>query len=210
MPLDPSDELTAWRHAADEVPEALRVAVSELQSNVDVPSAWRRSLTSAIRSEPLPIQAPPARAAHVQMRPLYAAAAAIVFTTLGALGAMVAMSGNRSNSLAVSAETPAPNVASALRVSADGTLVSVRFSVVAPGANRVSVVGAFNQWDPSANLMQRSDDGVTWTTMIAMPVGKHSYAFVIDGEVTSDPEAPVAAEDDFGVPNSFLLVSSSL
>jgi hypothetical protein len=35
------------------------------------------------------------------------------------------------------------------------------------------------------------------------------YAFVVDGDVTADPAAPRAADDDFGSTNSVVLVSSS-
>jgi hypothetical protein len=35
------------------------------------------------------------------------------------------------------------------------------------------------------------------------------YAFVVDGDVTADPDAPRAADDDFGSPNSVVLVGRS-
>ncbi len=210
MHAEQPNDLSRWRHASDEVPDALRGVVDELRRDVDVPAQWRQSLTAAIQNEPRASAELPRAPRRIELRPLYAAAAALAFTTFGAFGTFLATSGPRALQIAATADSPGQASVSATRVSGDGSRVSVRFSLVAPGAHRVSVVGAFNQWDPSANAMQLAEDGVTWTATLAMPVGKHSYAFVIDGEVTPDPAAPASADDDFGVPNSFLLVSNSL
>ena len=87
--------------------------------------------------------------------------------------------------------------------------IGVRFAVMAAGAARVSLVGDFNGWDPDATPLRLASDGRTWVAMLPMREGRHTYAFVIDGEVVADPSAPRAADDDFGTPSSLMLVSNA-
>ena len=82
----------------------------------------------------------------------------------------------------------------------------VRFMLVAPVAARVSIVGDFNRWDPRATPMRRLEDGRTWIVDVPLAAGRHVYSFVVDGGLTVDPAAPRAAEDDFGVPSSVVMV----
>lgn len=84
----------------------------------------------------------------------------------------------------------------------------MRFALVAPGASRVSLVGDFNQWDASATPMRQLGDGRLWLVEVPLPPGRHVYAFVVDGDVTPDPAAPRAGEEDFGVPSSVVLVGT--
>jgi len=84
--------------------------------------------------------------------------------------------------------------------------VYVRFVLYAPGAQRVAVAGTFNQWDrDAAPLMPAGTSGV-WTTTLALPIGQHQYAFVVDGERwVADPAAP-GVSDGFGRRNSLVAV----
>lgn len=86
-------------------------------------------------------------------------------------------------------------------------VVFVRFMLHAPGARSVSVAGTFNQWDQkAAPLIPAGTDGV-WTTTLALPVGQHQYAFVVDGRRwVADPSAP-AVDDGFGRRNSVVAVT---
>jgi hypothetical protein len=86
-------------------------------------------------------------------------------------------------------------------------VVFVRFMLHAPGAKSVSVAGTFNQWDQNAApLIPAGTDGV-WTTTLALPVGQHQYAFVVDGRRwVADPAAP-AIDDGFGRRNSVVAVT---
>src|SRR5207302_9989235 len=59
--------------------------------------------------------------------------------------------------------------------------VFVRFVLYAPGARRVAVAGTFNQWDRSAAPLVPAGTSGVWTTTLALPVGQHQYAFVVDG-----------------------------
>jgi hypothetical protein len=47
-----------------------------------------------------------------------------------------------------------------------------------------------------------------WSTTLALPVGQHQYAFVVDGRRwVADPAAP-AVDDGFGRRNSVLAVTA--
>ena len=83
---------------------------------------------------------------------------------------------------------------------------TVRFVIVAPNASRVSLVGDFNGWDATAMPMQRVNDGDAWARDVVLESGRHVYAFIVDGAFQVDPSAPRAAEDDFGIPSSALVV----
>jgi hypothetical protein len=82
-----------------------------------------------------------------------------------------------------------------------------QFALTAPTANRVTVVGDFNQWDPHASPLARSADG-RWRMRISMQPGRHEYAFVIDNRRwVTDPLAPQAPDIGFGQPNSVVLAA---
>jgi Carbohydrate-binding module 48 (Isoamylase N-terminal domain) len=102
--------------------------------------------------------------------------------------------------------TPPPAV---LAASPTPTMLPVRFTVVAPRAARVAIVGDFNHWNPATLPMRRSPDGQTWEIEVKLPVGHYSYAFLIDGTLAPDPAAPRGGGDDFGRPNSVLMVRGS-
>ena len=71
----------------------------------------------------------------------------------------------------------------------------------------MTVAGTFNQWDQNAApLVPAGTDGV-WTASLALPVGQHQYAFVVDGQRwVPDPTAP-AVDDGFGRRNSVVAVT---
>src|SRR5262249_42115528 len=89
-----------------------------------------------------------------------------------------------------------------------GAASRVRFSIHAPDAARVSLVGDFDRWDPAALPMRRAGDGKTWTLDVHLPPGRHVFADAGDGGLKIDPSAPRAVEDDFGVPSSVVVVAS--
>jgi len=84
--------------------------------------------------------------------------------------------------------------------------VYVRFVLYAPGARRVAVAGTFNQWDQNAALLEPAGTNGLWTTTLAVPVGQHQYAFIVDSDRwVPDPRAP-AVDDGFGRRNSVVAV----
>ncbi len=159
---------------------------------------------------------------HLVVHPVLALAAGMACVLLGAAGQRWVMSSRAAPNDIASAGTDAPADV-AVRSDAGGVAlqqagvttdrlgdrIAVRFAIMAPGAQRVSLVGDFNRWDPSVTPLTLSRDGSTWTTMLPMQAGRHTYAFVIDGDVVPDPTAPMAADDDFGIPNSVILVMRS-
>ena len=84
----------------------------------------------------------------------------------------------------------------------------VQFVLVAPTARKVSVVGDFNDWDASHKEFQAQHrGGGVWSVTAKVPVGHHRYSFVVDDSLwVADPTAPRVIDDDFGMPNSALVV----
>ena len=81
----------------------------------------------------------------------------------------------------------------------------VLFSLRAPDAEKVSLVGDFNNWSPEGADMLRDEHGV-WRTTRRMPRGTYQYRFVVDGEWMSDPTNELSAENAFGEKNSLIHV----
>jgi hypothetical protein len=80
-----------------------------------------------------------------------------------------------------------------------------QFVLVAPQAASVSLVGDFNDWDPSRAPM-RTAHGI-WATAVPLVAGRYRYAFLVNGvEWRADPAAPNAIDDEFGTPSSVVTV----
>lgn len=97
---------------------------------------------------------------------------------------------------------------SVLTVAIRDTLALVRFSLIAPRAARVELVGDFNAWRTGATRLQRDAQSGEWAAQIAMTRGRHRYAFVVDDtQWVADPAAPAALAPNgrpasrFDVPN---------
>jgi 1,4-alpha-glucan branching enzyme len=91
---------------------------------------------------------------------------------------------------------------------APGSATHVQFTLIAPDARKVAVVGDFNAWDAShASYQARHSGGGVWTVTAAVPPGHHRYSFVVDDSVwVADPMAPRANDNDFGLPKSAMVV----
>ena len=86
----------------------------------------------------------------------------------------------------------------------DGT---VRFELRLPAtAREVSLVGDFNGWDEQATpMVQQAADG-TWSARVPLEPGRHTYAFVVDGQQwLVDPLAPQVPDAGFGPTNAVIV-----
>ncbi|MHB1222819.1 MAG: glycogen-binding domain-containing protein [Gemmatimonadaceae bacterium] len=89
-------------------------------------------------------------------------------------------------------------------VAAASPRVFTQFELEAPGARHVAVAGDFSGWQP-VHEMTRSGAG-TWTVVVSLDPGVHTYAFVVNGERwVPDPAAP-PVDDGFGGTNSRVTV----
>jgi len=74
-------------------------------------------------------------------------------------------------------------------------------------AQRVSVVGDFNMWNPSAAPMRRAADGDLWSLTVRVLPGRHMYAFLVDDSIfVLDPREATARDADLGVEASVTIV----
>jgi hypothetical protein len=173
--------------------DLLKREIAALRHPVPVRDEWRAAVLRDVAAAPLPIRESVARAERRwSIRPIMAVAAAIAILTIGvAAGAFFA-------------RVPSAELANAVEDGRD--LTTVRFVIVAPSARQVSLVGDFNGWNVAANPMRESRDGQSWILEVPLTPGRHTYAFVVDGDVLRDPTAPSVVDDDFGVRNSVIFV----
>jgi hypothetical protein len=167
---------------------SLHAAVAALRAEREVPELWRARLLHEVRHS--------AETRRRRRRILLGAAVVMVVVA----GSIVLGASDRAR--------PAVTSAAAGRVAAPLEAAPVRFSVDAPGARRVALVGDFDAWTPNGRPMRRSDDGHTWELSVALPPGRHAFAYLVDGVLRTDPTAARAVEDDFGVPSSVIVIAS--
>ena len=83
--------------------------------------------------------------------------------------------------------------------------VLVHFQIHAPGAQRVELVGDFNNWTPGAIRLHGPDASGHWTTDIELPEGRYEYQFLVNGKTwVTDPNAPTHRPDGFGRENAVM------
>jgi hypothetical protein len=206
-------------------PRWLNEVGDELRQEVPVRAAWRDRLLDEIASAPRPAadgesDADPAidvasrrQRRRISMSPAAGIAAALLFAALGAGATFVALSGRgqagEGSSVADARSRSTPDGSRGVLAASDATADQqvVRFELAAPRAAHVALVGSFNEWNPVATPLRHDPSSGKWVVSLRLPPGRHVYAFVVDGDVTADPTAPRAADDDFGSANSVLLVS---
>ena len=87
-----------------------------------------------------------------------------------------------------------------------GAVYAEPFTFIDSTARSVAVVGSFNGWDTSKNVLTRSAEGV-WSTSIMLAPGRYEYQLVVDGKWVADPGAQQTASSEFGAANSVLIVA---
>jgi hypothetical protein len=200
-----------------DLPEEVAQLAGRLRDEVPVRAEWREELLREIEATPAPGnrgRRPLGNrnaGGRLVLSPLAAAAAAMICVALGAAGALTFFRSTAEGDPTVAAPNAAAQrevrtMADARTMGVVGGGTSVRFVIVAPNASRVSVVGNFNGWNPGAAPMERLGGGDAWVRDVVLEPGRHAYAFFVDGDIQVDPSAPRAAEDDFGIPSSALVV----
>ena len=92
------------------------------------------------------------------------------------------------------------------RYSAKNILKPINFYCDAAQAVVVSIVGDFNDWNPTAHPMEKQHDG-SWFAQIQLNHGHHHYLFLIDGKPTLDPRAQGVGRNEMNEKVSLLAVS---
>lgn len=80
------------------------------------------------------------------------------------------------------------------------------FRLFAPEAAQVSLIGSFNDWDPTASPLHKIDSNGLWEVVVSLPRGRHQYMFLVDGKWVTPPNAPLFLPDGFGRQNGLLVV----
>jgi hypothetical protein len=83
--------------------------------------------------------------------------------------------------------------------------VPVSFVLPEPNANRVSLSGEFNGWQPDTTPMKRNANG-RWETSLSLVPGRYQYKFVVDGQWIPDPLAEENVLNPHGTLNSVIEV----
>lgn len=91
-------------------------------------------------------------------------------------------------------------------VTYDAALVQTQFVFEHGEAERIALVGDFNDWKGEATPLTRMPNGL-WTTTVALPPGRHVYSYLIDGTLlVADPRAPKSGDADYGNEGSVVMV----
>lgn len=81
----------------------------------------------------------------------------------------------------------------------------VTFTLDAPGAREVMLVGDFNSWDQQAHAMKKDKKG-GWSKIILLVPGRYEYKFFVDGAWWNDPKNDQTVCNALGTVNNVLMV----
>jgi len=180
---------------------------NEARRPVVTDAAARERLMAVIRAEPAPQRHSSFWGRLVAPRPFALSPASGALLAAGLVGIGV-LSGSFAHNRDGQPQVGRPSVAVAPQLPVSKTADTVvKFVYVNPQASNVYVVGDFNGWDTTKTPLVRSAaNGGVWTVALPLTVGRHTYAFVVDGAWSADPYAPLAPDDGFGHTNSVKLV----
>ncbi len=81
----------------------------------------------------------------------------------------------------------------------------VSFALEAPDAQKVSLMGDFNNWNSKAHLMMKDKKGV-WSKTIYIAPGRYEYKFFVDREWWNDSNNEQTVFNNFGSINNVLSI----
>lgn len=101
-----------------------------------------------------------------------------------------------------------------LSVSTSARSHDVDFTLLLPDAERVHLLGSFNNWTPSDDSLMSNADGL-WTKTVSLAEGPHEYFFRIEGSAsarntTSDWKSPRLKKTEEGDYHSVLRIPEDL
>ncbi len=82
-----------------------------------------------------------------------------------------------------------------------------QFTVEAPGATSVRLVGDFTDWQQHPIEMKRGRKGDAWKASVALTPGTHHYRFLVDGEWRDDPACALFAPNPYGSRDAIRVVA---
>lgn len=74
------------------------------------------------------------------------------------------------------------------------------FSILAPQAQNVTLVGNFSGWEAEPIPLTKQKDG-SWKTTVPLQLGSYEYRFLVDGRWTDDPQCETHVPNPFGASN---------
>jgi len=84
---------------------------------------------------------------------------------------------------------------------------NIRFTVQAPHAKQVFLVGSFNGWSKDATPMKIVDGYALWAVDVPLGKGEYTFMYLIDGSKWVTPtSADDFVTDDFGHINGVVIV----
>lgn len=87
-----------------------------------------------------------------------------------------------------------------------GQTIPHQFTIEAPQAQRVCLVGDFNDWTVCEVPLVRNEAEGTWSIQMELPPGRHEYMFVVDEGWVTDPSADLQVDDGFGNRNAVIFL----
>ena len=88
-------------------------------------------------------------------------------------------------------------------------IISTEFVFYAPEAEKVSVVGDFNDWNPEKHPMRKFKSGIC-KKKIQLKPGCYEYLFFVDGKWCIDPENSNRRMNPFGTENCVLEIGDEV
>jgi len=74
------------------------------------------------------------------------------------------------------------------------------FTLFAPEAQSVELVGNFTNWENNPIPLKKSKDGA-WKTTVTLESGTYEYRFKVDGQWRNDPDCPKRSTNPYGEEN---------
>ena len=81
------------------------------------------------------------------------------------------------------------------------------FSIKAPSAQSVQLVGDFTHWKERPVSLHKDSNGL-WRATVELEPGEHHYRFLVDGQWRDDPECTARVPNPYGSQDSVVQVSA--